>query len=89
MRKLVLSREFPELILAFSSLRGLFHQGQFPYCSGYEARRVQHFLDFNLESFFVIKNIFIMKNLTDFGKTVETGVDPYLPNCPLGESPTA
>ena len=30
-----------------------------------------------------------MKNLTDFGKTVETGVDPYLPNCPLGESPTA
>ena len=25
--------------------------------------------------FFIIKNIFIMKNLTDFRKTVETGVD--------------
>ena len=79
---------FPELILALSSLGGLFHQGQFPYCSGYEARRVQHFPDFNLESFFIIKNIFIMKNLTDFGETVETGVHPCLPNCPLGESPT-
>ena len=59
---------------------GLFHQGQFPYCSGYEARRVQHFPDFNLESIFITKNIFIMKNPTDFGKTVETGVDPCLPN---------
>ena len=29
-----------------------------------------------------------MKNPTDFGKTVEAGVDPCLPNCPLGESPT-
>ena len=29
-----------------------------------------------------------MKNPTDFGKRVETGVDPCLPNCPLGESPT-
>ena len=28
--------------------------------------------------FFIIKNIFIMKNLTDFRKTVETGVDPRL-----------
>ena len=56
---------------------------------GYEARRVQHFPDFNLESFFIIKNIFVMKNPTDFGKTVETGVDPCLPNCPLSESPTA
>ena len=26
--------------------------------------------DFNLESFFTIKNIFIMKNLTDFHKTL-------------------
>ena len=34
--------------------------------------------DFNLESVFVIKNIFIMKNVTDFPKTVETGVDPCL-----------
>ena len=29
-----------------------------------------------------------MKNPTDFGKWVESGVDPCLPNCPLGESPT-
>ena len=29
-----------------------------------------------------------MKNPTNFGKRVETGVDPCLPNCPLGESPT-
>ena len=34
-----------------------------------------HFPDFILEGFF-IRNIFIMKNLTDFRKTVETGVDP-------------
>ena len=61
-------------------IAGLFHQGQFPYCSGYEARRVQHFPDFNLESIFITKNIFIMKNPTDFGKTVENGVDPCLPN---------
>ena len=29
--------------------------------------------------FFIIKNIFIMKNLTDFRKMVETGEDPRLP----------
>ena len=62
-------------------IAGLFHQGQFPYCSGYEARRVQHFPDFNLESISITKNILIMKNPTDFGKRVETGVDPCLPNC--------
>ena len=28
--------------------------------------------------FFIIKNIFIMKNQTDFRKTVETGVDSRL-----------
>ena len=33
--------------------------------------------DFNTESLF-IKNIFIMKNLTEFRKTVETGVDARL-----------
>ena len=65
---------------------GLFLQGQFPYCSGYEARRVQHFPDFNLESISITKNILIIKNPTDFGKRVETGVDPCLPNCPLGDS---
>ena len=52
----------------------LFHEGQFPYYSGYEAKRVQYFPDFNLESIFITKNIFIMKNPSDFGKTVETGV---------------
>ena len=33
--------------------------------------------DFNLESLF-IKNIFIMKNLTELRKTVETGADARL-----------
>ena len=39
-----------------------------------------HFPDFNLESlkFFFTLNIVIMKNLTDFRKTVETGMDPRL-----------
>ena len=36
-----------------------------------------HFPDFNLESLkFFTKNIFVMKNLTNFHKTVETGMDP-------------
>ena len=61
-------------------IAGLFHQGQFPYCSGYEARRVQHFPDFNLESIFITNNIFIMKNPADLGKTVENGANPCLPN---------
>ena len=35
-----------------------------------------HFWDFNLETLkFFTKNTFIMKNLTDFHKTVETGMD--------------
>ena len=34
--------------------------------------------DFNLQSVFILKNIFNMKNVTDFRKTVETGVDPHL-----------
>jgi len=34
--------------------------------------------DFNLESVFIIKNIFVMKNVTDFLKMVKTGVDPRL-----------
>ena len=37
------------------------------------------FPDFNLGSFIIIKSMFIMKNLTDFRKTVETGVNPHLP----------
>ena len=40
---------------------------------------VDHFPDFNLESATIsIKNTFPMKNLTDFRKTVETGLDPRL-----------
>ena len=40
---------------------------------------VDHFPDFNLESATIsIKNTFLMKNLTDFRKTVETGLDPLL-----------
>ena len=34
---------------------GLFHQGQFPYCSGYEARRVQTIFKINLEIFILLK----------------------------------
>ena len=34
--------------------------------------------DFNLQSVFILINIFNMKNVTDFRKTVETGVDPHL-----------
>ena len=37
-----------------------------------------HFPDFNLGSFIIIKSMFIMKNVTDFRKTVETGVNPHL-----------
>ena len=44
------------------------------------------FPDFNLGSFFTFKNIFIIKNPTDFGKTVEIGSDPFQPNCPLNLS---
>ena len=33
---------------------------------------------FQLGKFFIIKNIFIMKNLTDFCKMMETGVEPHL-----------
>ena len=41
---------------------------------------LNHFPDFSLEVFFliVIKNILVMKNLTNFHKTEETGVDPRL-----------
>ena len=36
------------------------------------------FSRFQLEKSIIIKNIFIIKSLTDFRKTVETGVDPHL-----------
>ena len=72
-------------------IAGLFHQGQFPYCSGYEARRVQHFPDFNLESIFITKNILwkIRPISVKRWKTVWIRACPIPgPNCPLGESPT-
>ena len=31
----------------------------------------------------IINNMFVMKNLTDFRKTVETGTDPRLPLCTI------
>ena len=36
------------------------------------------FPDFNLGSFTIIKSMFIVKNVTHFRKTVETGVNPHL-----------
>ena len=38
---------------------GLSHQGQSPYCSGYESRRVQTIFRINLEIFILLK-IFIL-----------------------------
>ena len=52
---------------------GLFHQGQFPYCSGYESRRVQTIFQINLKISILLK-ILIMKNLTDFLTPEETGI---------------
>ena len=37
------------------------------------------------EAFLLLKIIYY-KNPTDFGKTVEIGADPFLPNCPLNLS---
>ena len=57
---------------------GLFHQGQFPNCSGYESKRDQTMIfHINLEIFILLK-ILIMKNLIDFLTPEETGVDPWL-----------
>ena len=48
-----------------------------------------HFADFYLKSSIIVENIFIMKNLTNFRKRVETGVDPnLLVNCPEIKSST-
>ena len=33
---------------------------------------------FHILTSIVIKNIFVMKHLTDFHRTVKTGVDPHL-----------
>ena len=41
---------------------------------------LRYWPDFNLESVFIMKNKFVMKNVSDFVKTVETGVDPRQEN---------
>ena len=45
---------------------------------GFRVIQMGYWPDFNLESVFIFKDIFNMKNVTDFRKTVETGVDPHL-----------
>ena len=58
---------------------GLLHQGQFPYCSGYEARRVQTIFKINLEIFILLKMYFLWKIWPiPVSRCVETGVDPRL-----------
>ena len=55
------------------------HARQFPYCSSYnEARRVQTIDQISTWKVVLLEKIFIMKNLSDFRKSVETGVDPRL-----------
>ena len=61
---------FPRNVLVFNSLS--------PLSWVFESLR-QHIAQVSTwKVFFIIKNVFIMKNLTDFRKTVETGVDPRL-----------
>ena len=70
---------------AFSGVRGLalprnyldFYSLKSPFL-GFRVIQVGYWPDFNLESVFIFKNIFNMKNVTDFRKTVKTGVDPHL-----------
>ena len=45
---------------------------------GFRVIQLGYWPDFNLESVFIFKNIFDIKNVPDFRKTVETGVDPHL-----------
>ena len=63
-------RTLPGNFLDFHSLKSPF--------PGFIVIQKEYWPDFNLESVFIIKNIFVMKNVTDFRKTVETGVDPCL-----------
>ena len=46
--------------------------------SGFLSQSDRILADFSLESFICIKMYSFIKNLTDFRKTVETGVDPHL-----------
>ena len=67
----VRGRAPPRNCLDFYSLRSPF--------LGFRVIQTGYWPDFNLESVFIMKNIFIMKKyVTDFRKTVETGVDPPL-----------
>ena len=70
---------------AFSGVRGLapprnyldFYFLKSPFLA-FRVIQMGYWPDFNLESVFSFKNIFNMKNVTYFRKTVETGVDPHL-----------
>ena len=58
---------------------GLLHQGQFPYRSGCEARRVQTIFEINLEIFMLSKMYLLWKIWPiPVNRSVETGVDPRL-----------
>ena len=54
-------------------------QSRFSWVSESFSQDIGRISDFNLESFFFTKTYLSMKTLTDFLKTVETGVDPRLP----------
>ena len=57
----------------------LLHPGQFSYCSGYGARRVQTIFKINLEIFIVLKIYLLWKTWPiHVNRSVETGVDPRL-----------
>ena len=61
----------PENVLDFNSLKS-------PFPGFSESFRQDIGQISTWKVFFIIENIFIMKNLTDFCKTVETSVDPRL-----------
>ena len=53
-------------------------------CIGFRVIWTGYWPEFNLESVLIfVENIFIMKNLTDFHKRLEAGVDPRLDNVPV------
>ena len=70
---------------AFSGVRGVaplrnyldFYSLKSPFLD-FQVIQMGYWPDFNLQSVFILINIFNMKNVTDFRKTVETGVDPHL-----------
>ena len=54
-----------------------FNSPQSPFL-GFRVIQTGYWPDFSLESFIFIKIYLFIKNLADFRKTVETGVDPHL-----------